>query len=170
MHAVSDMTSLRATLRALAGRFGRGEPIETADTPGLALYGEEFARDTASSDWETGIAEAHEEAAAQDLCRRAAAEQRRLGRLRANAHAAYESVQGSRHAALDLALSVYEAELRDLRAQCDAHAEMLKTIRLYARDGETRALAAKGLDCCAEVLAARQLAEAGCPRETGFHS
>ncbi|MER2507516.1 hypothetical protein [Amaricoccus sp.] len=95
---------------------------------------------------------------------RARAEAVSAARLRANARAAYSSVVGTHEQALDAALAVIEAELVAVRARCDAHAEALKSIRLYATDAETRALAARGLDACAEVLACRAATEAGCPR------
>ena len=97
---------------------------------------------------------------------RAKAEAARAARLRANAHAAYSSVVGTHNQALDAALAVIEAEFASVRARCDAHAEALKAIRLYATDAESRARAARGLDACAEVLAGRAAAESGCPRAT----
>ncbi len=97
---------------------------------------------------------------------RAKAEAVSAARLRANAHAAYGSVVGTHEQALDAALVVLEAEIAAVRARCDAHAEALKSIRLYATDAGTRALAARGLDACAEVLACRAATEAGCPRAT----
>jgi hypothetical protein len=65
--------------------------------------------------------------------------------LRANAHAAYRSVEGSEGAALDAALAVLEAEWQATRAARDVYAEALKAIRVYARDGGARALAERAL-------------------------
>lgn len=169
MQGLSDTPTLAATLRALAGRWGIADPVATAHFP---LHDDRSLAEV-SADWETGSREASDselQDAAPEACRRAAVEAQRLDLLRANAHAAYDSVQGSHRAALDLALSIHEAEIRELRARCGAQAEMLKTIRLYAQDRETRALATRGLDCCAQVLAACQLAEAGCPRDSTYHS
>lgn len=67
-------------------------------------------------------------------------------RLRANAYAAYHTVDhGNERAALDVALSVVEADWLALRAERDAYAEALKMIRLYARDTDARGLAAQVL-------------------------
>jgi hypothetical protein len=66
-------------------------------------------------------------------------------RLRANAHAAYSSVEGPQSAALDAALRVVEAEWRAALAQRDGYAEALKSIRLYAREREARLLAERAL-------------------------
>ena len=65
--------------------------------------------------------------------------------LRANAHAAYHSVQGGHEAALDAALEVIEAEWHAARAQRDDFAEALKSIRLYAQDRKSRVLAERAL-------------------------
>lgn len=83
-----------------------------------------------------------EEAVLRDAARARDALRRRL---RANAHAAYHTVQGSQEAAVDAALAVIEAELLSIRAEREAYAEALKVIRLYARDGEIRALAGQTL-------------------------
>ena len=52
--------------------------------------------------------------------------------LRANAHAAYRSVEGGSGAALNAALAVLEAEWKSARAERDGYAEALKAIRVYA--------------------------------------
>ena len=65
--------------------------------------------------------------------------------LRADAHAAYRSVEGGAEAALDAALAVLEAEWQATRAARDGYAEALKAIRVYARDSGTRALAERAL-------------------------
>jgi hypothetical protein len=69
--------------------------------------------------------------------------------LRANAHAAYHSVEGTQHTAVDAALDVIEAEWHAARIQRDRYAEALKSIRLYAGDMWSRAMAhrALGLRC-----------------------
>jgi hypothetical protein len=69
----------------------------------------------------------------------------RVRALRANAHAAYRSVEGGEAAALDAALAVLEAEWQATRAARDGYAEALKAIRVYARDNGTRALAERAL-------------------------
>ena len=126
-----------------------------------------------SSAWETGIEPGSADDDAQEppaLPARATAMAQRLARLRANAHAAYASVDGRHEAALDTALAVMEAELRAVSNRADAQAEILKQVRLYARDAESRALAKRGLESCAEVLACCQLTEAGCPRDPGYRN
>ena len=65
--------------------------------------------------------------------------------LRANARAAYNSVEGSSEAALDAALAVVEAEWQSARAERDSYAEALKAIRLYAADSQVRSLAKRAL-------------------------
>ena len=69
----------------------------------------------------------------------------RLRLLRANARAAYDSVEGSRDAALDAALDVVEREWLAARAERDGYAEALKAIRLYAADPRVRGLARRAL-------------------------
>jgi hypothetical protein len=81
---------------------------------------------------------------ASDL-RLASSEDNHLRTLRANAHAAFRTVEGSPEAALDTALSVYETELRAARAARDSYAEALKTIQLYATDAGARSKAAQAL-------------------------
>lgn len=71
--------------------------------------------------------------------------------LRANARAAYRSVEGAREidgcdgAALEAALDVVEAAWRSAIDKRDAHAEALKAIRLYATEPRCRAMAAASL-------------------------
>lgn len=71
--------------------------------------------------------------------------------LRANARAAYRSVEGARDidgrdgAALEAALDVVEAAWRAAVDRRDAHAEALKAIRLYASEPRCRAMAAASL-------------------------
>jgi len=78
----------------------------------------------------------------------------RLRTVRANAFAAYDSVEGGDHAAaLGAALALVEAEWFAARAQRDAYAEALKTIRLYGRDARSRAQADHALATRPEVLA-----------------
>ena len=86
--------------------------------------------------------DANAEAVAREAAR---ALDNRRRRLRANAHAAFHSVQGSEEAAVDAALAVVEAAWLAARAEREAYAEVLKVIRLYARDCEIRALAAQVL-------------------------
>ena len=69
----------------------------------------------------------------------------RVRALRADAHAAYHSVEGGADAALDAALAVLEAEWQSTRAERDGYAEALKAIRVYARDTGTRTLAERAL-------------------------
>lgn len=75
----------------------------------------------------------------------------RVRRLRANARAAYMSVEGARRiegadvSALDAALEVIEAEWRSVLAERDRCAEALKAIRIYAPDARCRSMAADGL-------------------------
>jgi hypothetical protein len=69
----------------------------------------------------------------------------RLRLLRANARAAYDSVEGSSEAALEAALAVVESEWLAARAERDSYAEALKAIRLYAADPRVRGLAKRAL-------------------------
>jgi hypothetical protein len=77
--------------------------------------------------------------------RLATSEDNHLRALRANAHAAFRTVEGSPEAALDTALMLYETELRAARAERDNYAEALKTIQLYATDAGARSKAAQAL-------------------------
>ena len=65
--------------------------------------------------------------------------------MRANAHAAYRSVEGAEAAAIDAALAVVELEWHAARAQRDSFAEALKSIQLYAEDAKARAMATQAL-------------------------
>src|SRR5262245_54471132 len=69
----------------------------------------------------------------------------RVRALRANAHAAFRSVEDNQGAALDAALAVLEAEWQATREARDGYAEALKAIRVYARDTGTRAIAERAL-------------------------
>jgi len=79
----------------------------------------------------------------------------RVSRLRANARAAYGSVEGARRvegadfSALDAALDVLEAEWRAVLAERDRCAEALKAIQVYAPDSRCRAMATQGLTASA---------------------
>lgn len=70
-----------------------------------------------------------------------------IRKLRANAHAAYRSIERGpvatpfNAAALDAALAVVEAKWQAEAALRDVYAEALKSIRLYAPDPKSRALA-----------------------------
>jgi hypothetical protein len=75
----------------------------------------------------------------------------RVRKLRAEAHAAFRSVDGARRlgaadaAALDGALDVIEEEWRAAVAERDRCAEALKAIRVYSPHAGCRAMAAQGL-------------------------
>lgn len=181
MHAESDMAFLdgaarrdgaaqpgiRATIRALVGRLGAPDLAATEalgllppplSLPGLAA---------ASADWETGPRDpaAEPEETAPTRSHRAAAALRR-----ANAHAAYASVEGTQEAALDAALAVVEAELAAMEIRCAAQAEALKRLRLYANDATTRALATKGLVGDAEILADHRVVDRDPARAGACHA
>lgn len=79
-------------------------------------------------------------------------ENRRL-LLRANAHAAHDSVQGSPDAALDTALAVMEAAWLEACEERNAYAEALKAIRMYSEDARVRSIAAHSLTPCARDTA-----------------
>ena len=74
--------------------------------------------------------------------------------LRANARAAYDSVQGSPQAALDAALAVVEAAWLEACEERNAHAEALKAIRMYSEDAKVRGIASASLTPCARGDAA----------------
>ena len=86
-----------------------------------------------------------------ELPKVATAVENRVSLLRANARAAYGSVEGARSvegpdaAALEAALDVFETAWRAALADRDDFAEALKAIRLYAPDQRRRALAAASL-------------------------
>jgi len=69
----------------------------------------------------------------------------RQARLRAEAHAAFRSVEGSGPAALDAALSVLESEIARLSDTAEAYGEALKSVRTYDDDPAQRALAQTAL-------------------------
>lgn len=73
----------------------------------------------------------------------------RVRTQRANAHAAFRSVQGAPEAALDAALAVLEAEWRAAREASLRYADALKHVRLYSFDDASRRqawLALEGAD------------------------
>lgn len=165
------VAGFRATLRALVGR-GPTRPSIYARSGGtfpsaLSRYGMGmgYALEGLLPHDEPAPAET-----AVELPPRATAEDNHAALLRANAHAAYASAQGSPEAALDVALDVIESDRRALLDRAEAQAEMLKNIRLYARDPEIRALATRGLEDHAGVLACRRSVEAGCPRRDTFNT
>jgi hypothetical protein len=69
----------------------------------------------------------------------------RQARLRAEAHAAFRSVEGPVPAALDAALAVLESEITRLGAAAEAYGEALKSVRTYDDDPAQRAMAAAAL-------------------------
>jgi hypothetical protein len=69
----------------------------------------------------------------------------RQGRLRAEAHAAFRSVEGSGSTALDAALAVLDSEIARLSDAAEAYGEALKAVRTYDDDPAQRALAASAL-------------------------
>jgi hypothetical protein len=113
-----DAGSARAALRAWLARLGTGGDPHFAPESG------------------TGPAEASGVATSFE---------NRVRRLRADAHAAYHSVEGTERAAIDAALAVLEAEWHAARALSDGYAEALKAIRVYGRDPGARDLAARAL-------------------------
>jgi hypothetical protein len=71
---------------------------------------------------------------------------------RAQAHAAFRSVEGSERAALDAALAVVEAEVSRLRGTVLAYGEALKEIEVYGGDPTARSTAAAALRRAPERL------------------
>jgi hypothetical protein len=69
----------------------------------------------------------------------------RQERLRAEAHAAFRSVEGPAPAALDAALAVLESEIARLSDAAEAYGEALKSVRTYDDDPAQRAMAAAAL-------------------------
>ena len=69
----------------------------------------------------------------------------RQERLRAEAHAAFRSVEGPAPAALDAALAVFESEISRLSDAAEAYGEALKSVRTYDDDPGQRAMAAAAL-------------------------
>jgi hypothetical protein len=82
------------------------------------------------------------EAPVDPVARRASV---RRARLRAEAHAAFRSVQGPTPAALDAALAVLETEIARLTDAAEAYGEALKSVRTYDDDAGQRAMAAAAL-------------------------
>jgi hypothetical protein len=110
--------TVRGTLRALIGRFAPTDALGS-ETP-----------DSQHHEPEQRIASPFEN---------------RLRTVRANAAAAYDSVEGDHAAALNAALAVVEAEWLAARAEREAYAEALKTIRTYGRDADSRIRADRAL-------------------------
>lgn len=120
--------SVRGALRALLGRLG-GDPV-------LAPGSQPYASPCPEAP-----------ALATPLENR-----RRL--LRANARAAFDSVQGTPYAALEAALEVLEAAWLEASRDRDAHAESLKAIRMYSEDAKVRGIAQRSLTPCAKTRSA----------------
>jgi len=142
-----DAVSVRG-LRAWLARLSSGE---TLTVPGTAVdrFGLGY--------------EVRGEAPQERLPRLATSFENRVRSLRANAHAAFRTVEGARDveatdaAALDAALRVVEEEWRAAIAARDTYAETLKAIRLYAPDARSRRMAEQGLTnqpCTGELRAA----------------
>lgn len=154
---------IRATLRALVGRLGT-QDIAAAQVMGLAAL--PLHTPEPSLDWEEGTRAAPSEE--QAACTAARAAKAARARRRANAQAAYDSVEGTHTAALDAALAVIEADYAALERRCAAQSEALKQLIVYGCDAATRTLANKGLNCDAEILADHRLVERG-PIQTGTY-
>ena len=95
-----------------------------------------------------GIAAATEEEAQRDrepAPAVATSFENKVRKLRANAHAAYRSVDGAEASAIDAALAVVEAEWHAARLERDSFAEALKHIRVYAADPKLREMAGRAL-------------------------
>lgn len=84
-------------------------------------------------------------------CRHSAAEQR-VQEVRANAHAAYRSAEVAGAGAVDAALDVAEREIRRLRQAVETYGEALKTLQVYGKEAEQRAIAAQALRAVAVEL------------------
>jgi hypothetical protein len=78
----------------------------------------------------------------------------RQARLRAEAHAAFRSVEGPAAAALDAALAVLESEIARLSDAAEAYGEALKSVRTFDEDPAQRAMAAAALYAYPVPLAA----------------
>lgn len=76
--------------------------------------------------------------------------------LRAEAQAAFRSVDGSSEAALDAALAVLERRINALQQAAGCYGEALKTIQVYSADEASRATARHALRAAPERLAAAQ--------------
>ena len=156
---------IRATLRALVGRLGAPDLALSSPLMGLAAL-PVGTFEPGVGDWDQGPAAFPE--AEEPSCRRRA-EKARL--RRANAHAAYDSVEGTHAAALDAAIAVIEAEYAALERRCAAQTEALKQLQIYGIDAATRKLATKGLNCDAEFLADHSVVERAPAPGTGtFHA
>jgi hypothetical protein len=92
-----------------------------------------------------GISAVDEEEARSEAPAIATSFENKVRLLRANARAAYDSVEGNGEAALDAALAVIESEWLAARAERDAYAEALKAIQLYAAEPGVRGLAKRTL-------------------------
>jgi len=101
-------------------------------------------------------------AGAQETPGRATAFENRVRKLRAEAHAAFRTVEGARRiegrdaAALDNALDVLETEWRAAVAEHERAAEALKAIQVYSPDARCRSMAAQGLSGSALPWATRR--------------
>jgi hypothetical protein len=131
---------LRSTDMAVM-EFRRAEPAKLAEVPATARGGLRglFARLGIS------LAADDSDAARPEAPAIATSFENKVRTLRANAHAAFHSVEGSGAAALDAALAVIEAEWHSARAERDGYAEALKAIRLYAIDPQVRGAAKRAL-------------------------
>lgn len=76
--------------------------------------------------------------------------------LRAEAHAAFLSVEGEPRRALDAALAVMERRIATLQQAVGCYGEALKTIQVYAADETSRTTARAALRATPEKLAAAQ--------------
>lgn len=147
---------IRATLRALVGKLGTPD-LMTGDVMGLAVLPPRGLEP--ALDWEGAPRDTRaEEEAARGAARAARAAR---ARRRANAEAAYESVEGTHAAALDAALAVIEAEYAALERRCAAQSEALKQLIVYGCDAATRTLATRGLQGDAEILADHRVVDRG---------
>jgi len=122
--------SVRGALRALFGRLGGDQVLSPGGEP----------------------------AAAPQAPALASCLENRRQLLRANARAAYDSVQGTPQAALDAALAVLEAAWLEANEERDTHAETLKAIRMYSEDAKVRGIASESLTPCAKSRPAANLA------------
>ena len=124
------------------GTFARSDEAGSMRGALRAWHRARLSSDAAAADGERREAE---------LPKVATAVENRVSLLRANARAAYGSVEGARSvegpdaAALEAALDVFETAWRAALADRDDFAEALKAIRLYAPDQRSRALAAASL-------------------------
>lgn len=77
-------------------------------------------------------------------CRLSAADLR-MEEIRANAHAAYHSAEVPGTGAVDAALDVAAQEILRLRHAVETYGEALKTLQVYGKEAEQRAIAAQAL-------------------------